>query len=69
MWHFHFYISCIVVLGSGGQDAEPYPLISYIPSMSYWPWEGAFWVDLLSPTQGEGQLEASLNPEELKAVP
>lgn len=60
----------MVLLGSGGgewgQDAKSYPLISYIHSMSYWPLEGAFWVDLLPPTQGEGQLEASLNRKSSK---
>ena len=56
-------------IGGWGQDAKSYPLISYIYSMSYWPLEGAFWVDLLPPTQREGQLEASLNLEELNAVP
>lgn len=56
-------------IGGWGQDAKSYPLITYIHSMSYWPLEGAFWVDLLPATHGEGQLEASLNPEELNAVP
>lgn len=59
------FLHCSVAI-----PAESYPLICLIPSHElHWPLVRVFWMNLLPPTHGVEQPEASFKPGNLQATP